>query len=94
MEISFGGKADFGVPEFGNGIFGTRVSGAGDRAADGNPQVQRDSGAVTVTRAAVSAEDIEAAKIPETALSRNDDLGSLAIQAFNLPPPPMPAFTA
>lgn len=30
--------------------------------------------------------------VPESALSRDDDLGALVAKAFNLPPPPMPNF--
>ncbi len=32
------------------------------------------------------------ADVPESALLRDDDLGRLVASAFNLPPPPMPAF--
>lgn len=48
--------------------------------------------AFTITKAAASPEDVEAATIPESALSRDDDLGKLVSAAFNLPPPPMPNF--
>ena len=48
--------------------------------------------AFTITNAAASPEDVEAATIPESALSRDDDLGKLVSAAFNLPPPPMPNF--
>jgi len=41
-----------------------------------------------------SPEDISAAAIPESELSRDDDLGKLVSAAFNLPPPPMPDFNA
>ena len=33
------------------------------------------------------------ADVPASALSRDDDLGRLVASAFNLPPPPVPAFT-
>jgi len=46
----------------------------------------------TITEAVASPEDVEAAAIPESALSRDDDLGKLVTTAFNLPPPPMPNF--
>ena len=32
------------------------------------------------------------ANVPDAALSRDDALGNLVKAAFNLPPPPMPAF--
>ena len=48
--------------------------------------------AFTITNAAASPEAVEAATIPESALSRDDDLGKLVSAAFNLPPPPMPNF--
>ena len=47
---------------------------------------------LTVTQAPASPEDIAAATIPESALSRDDDLGRLVSSAFNLPAPPMPPF--
>jgi hypothetical protein len=47
---------------------------------------------LTITQAPASLEDIAAATIPESALSRDDDLGRLVSSAFNLPAPPMPSF--
>ena len=32
------------------------------------------------------------AEVPDSALSRDDAIGNLVKAAFNLPPPPMPAF--
>ena len=49
---------------------------------------------LTITEAPTSPEDITAATLPDTALSRDDDLGLLVTSAFTLPPPPMPAFPA
>ncbi len=46
----------------------------------------------SITERAASPEDIEAARIPETALARDDALGRLVSSAYNLPAPPMPAF--
>ena len=48
----------------------------------------------TITEATVSPEDIAAAEIPAAALSRDDALGRLVGEAFNLPPPPMPDFAS
>ena len=50
------------------------------------------SSQLTITRGIASTEDIEAAKIPESELIRDDALGKLVTQAFNLPPPAMPNF--
>ncbi len=47
----------------------------------------------SVTELTAGPEDIAAAVIPESALTRDDPLGRLVSQAFNLPAPPMP-FTA
>ena len=48
--------------------------------------------ALTITQAPASPDDIAAASIPDSALTRDDDLGLLVSSAFNLPAPPMPAF--
>ena len=53
-----------------------------------------DMAAFTITEGVASPEDISAAAIPEAELSRDDDLGRLVTAAFNLPPPPMPDFSA
>lgn len=45
---------------------------------------------LSITRGAASTEDIEAASINESALTRSDPLGNLVKTAFNLPPPPPP----
>ena len=47
---------------------------------------------LTIARAPTSPEDIAAATIPDSALTRDDDLGLLVSSAFTLPAPPMPAF--
>ena len=47
---------------------------------------------LTITQTAASPEDISAAAIPESALTRTDALGQLVASAFDLPPPPMPNF--
>ena len=71
---------------------------AGQAAAPATPQGPADTGAfrnadgLTVTQAPAAPEDIAAAEIPESALSRDDDLGRLVSSAFALPAPPMPDF--
>ena len=47
---------------------------------------------LTIQTATASPEDIAAAEIPDSALTRDDSLGKLVLSAFNLPPPPMPDF--
>ncbi|MBP5787814.1 MAG: hypothetical protein J6Y19_08375, partial [Kiritimatiellae bacterium] len=62
-----------------------------DAAADKKPLASpRD---LTITQAKASAEDIAAASIPDSALTRTDPLGLLVSSAFDLPPPPMPDFS-
>jgi len=59
-------------------------------AAQGTNGIEKSAFSITEGRA--SADEIAAAAIPESALSRDDDLGKIVSAAFNLPPPPMPAF--
>lgn len=49
---------------------------------------------LTITKTTASPEDIAAAGISDAALSRDDALGKLIGEAFNLPPPPMPDFAS
>ncbi len=50
------------------------------------------SNGITISEGVASAEDVQAAGIPDSVLSRDDALGKLMSQAFSLPPPPMPNF--
>ena len=51
-------------------------------------------GAVTFTNAPAALASAEpVADVSDAALSRDDALGKLVSSAFNLPPPPMPAFS-
>lgn len=59
--------------------------------ASKHPNIQT-SKPLTITHGAATPEEIAAAEIPDSALTRDDSLGKLVGQAFNLPPPPMPAF--
>jgi hypothetical protein len=63
-----------------------------DAAADKKPLASPSPRDLTITQAKASAEDIAAAAIPDSALSRTDDLGLLVSDAFTLPAPPMPSF--
>lgn len=44
----------------------------------------------SISKGAASPEDIAAAAINDSALTRDDPLGNLVKSAFNLPPPPPP----
>ena len=51
-------------------------------------------GAVTFTNAPAGLASAEpVAEVSDAALNRDDALGKLVNSAFNLPPPPMPAFS-
>ena len=65
------------------------TAGEAQAAATGSPRAP-----LTITRSAASPEDISAAAIPESALTRTDALGQLVASAFDLPPPPMPNFAS
>lgn len=54
----------------------------------------RPSAALTISQAPAAPEDIAAATIPDSALTRDDPLGRLVSSAFTLPPPPMPDFSS
>ena len=57
--------------------------------AEQDRQTER-SAALSITHAVASPEDVAGAEVPEGALVRNDPLGQLVAEAFNLPPPPFP----
>ena len=68
------------------------VSAASTLASDARVSTATVRAPLTITQSAVSPEDISAAAIPESALTRDDALGQLVASAFSLPPPPMPNF--
>lgn len=73
-----------------------QATSAGALAGAGAAKGQAQAGHVpemTITQAAAAPEDIEAAGIPDAALSRDDSLGALVNAAFSLPPPAMPDFS-
>lgn len=90
MEINFGNMMNTAVG------MGREASGAADvgagRDASGGRAATRLQASLTITRATPSAEEIAAAAIPDSVLTRDDDLGKLIDAAFNLPPPRMPEF--
>lgn len=56
-------------------------------------QVSRTSSNLEITAGVAGLESSEpVTDVPASALERNDALGNLINTAFNLPPPPMPAF--
>jgi len=89
MEINLNNN---GIGNLGMGQGISDIQGVEAGLAAKNAQKADAAAPLTITEAAASPEDVEAAVIPESALSRDDDLGKLMDKAFNLPPPPMPNF--
>ena len=89
MEINLNNN---GIGNLGMGQGITDMQGVDAGLAAKNAQKAGAAAPLTITEAVASPEDVEAAAIPESALSRDDDLGKLMDKAFNLPPPPMPTF--
>ena len=88
MNINFG--TSFGGPS------GVRpgMEGQGVDAAKAKPaDAARPAPGLVVSQGPAGLSSAEpTADVPAAALRRDDDLGRLAAAAFNLPPPPMPAF--
>ena len=56
-------------------------------------KISRETPNLEITAGVAGLENSEpVADVPASALERNDALGNLVNSAFNLPPPPMPAF--
>ena len=89
MEINLNNN---GIGNLGMGQGITDMQGVDAGLAAKNAQKAGAAAPLTITEAMASPEDVEAAAIPESVLSRDDDLGKLMDKAFNLPPPPMPTF--
>ena len=89
MEINLNNN---GIGNLGMGQGITDIQGVDAGLVAKNAQKAGAAAPLTITEAMASPEDVEAAAIPESALSRDDDLGKLMDKAFNLPPPPMPTF--
>jgi hypothetical protein len=90
MEINLNNN---NIGNFGIGLGALDTQGV-DAAHGAKSTKKADMATFTITEAVASPEDISAAAIPESELSRDDDLGKLVSAAFNLPPPPMPDFNA
>ena len=96
MEINLNSNG-FGNIGMGRESFDATTIGAGNetKGASGIGVGHGMHDKVTFTRAQpsgiASAEPV--ADVPETALSRDDELGKLMNAAFHLPPPPMPSFS-
>jgi len=86
MEININ-KMHNAVPSMGN------IQSSAGPVPTAGKEAQRDIGpAVTITRAEQGPTEIGISNVPDAALDRNDALGRLISSAFNMPPPPMPAF--
>ena len=96
MEINLNSNG-FGNIGMGRETFDATTIGAGNEAkgASGVNVGRGTHDKVTFTRAQPSnvASSEPVADVPDAALDRDDALGKLMNAAFNLPPPPMPAFT-
>ena len=98
MDVNIGGNGSFDVSRFGgleggNGSLEVLKFGSLEGGAQTSklPNLQT-SKHLTIQTSVAAPEDIAAAGIPDAALSRDDDVGRLVAQAFDLPPPPMPTF--
>ncbi len=95
MEINMNSN-NFGTVGMDFGRLDANVVGAGaeTKGAAGTDARRGKQDAVTFTQAQpaslTSSEPV--GEVPDTALLRDDALGKLVNAAFNLPPPPMPAF--
>lgn len=49
---------------------------------------------LSITHAAASADEIEAARLSDDSFDKTDPLGQLVNRAFDLPPPPFPTLPA
>lgn len=95
MDINFnkGLSGNLGVRQ--ETLDASQVSGlASETAGEAQAAATGSARLFTITRSAASPEDISAAAIPESALTRTDALGQLVASAFDLPPPPMPNFAS
>jgi hypothetical protein len=95
MEINFNNSANKAVGVRLETLDASQVSRLAHETAEGSQSSATGlTQFLTITESTASPEDIAAAEIPDAALSRDDALGRLVGEAFNLPPPPMPAFDA
>ena len=96
MEINLNSNG-FGNIGMGRESFDATTVGAGSetKGASGIDAGHGTHDTVTFTRTQPSgiASSEPVADVPDTALSRDDELGKLMNAAFNLPPPPMPSFS-
>ena len=80
---------------FGNFGFGRIAAGASQNAVPATVK-QKDSNLQPSNLQSTTLDALQGsepvAEIPDAALSRDDALGKLVGEAFNLPPPPMPDF--
>jgi len=95
MEINLNSNG-FGNIGMGRETLDAHAVGAanGAKGASGMDAAREKQDKVTFTRVQPSsvASSEPVADVPDVALDRDDALGKLVNAAFNLPPPPMPAF--
>jgi len=64
-----------------------------DQTSPAQPQENKtEKPDLSITNAPASLDDGMDINVPDAALTRNDELGSLVNKAFNIPAPPMPKF--
>lgn len=89
MDINFNGNS------IGNFGFGRIASGAPQEAvpaAANQKALAKDAVSLQASTVDALQGSEPIANVPDAELTRDDDLGKLMKAAFNLPPPPMPAF--
>ena len=93
MEISFNGNLGIGRETGDVRTLGAGCDAATDAAKASDFASLRLSRQSSQSQPADLASSEPVVSVPSDALSRDDALGKLVNSVFNLPPPPMPAFT-
>lgn len=96
MEINLNSNG-FGSIGIGRGMSEATGIGSGHETTDAAQSSRAKSLHVSNLSSGIQSAGLASAepvgKVPEEALSREDELGRLMNAAFNLPPPPMPSFS-
>ena len=95
MEINLNNNG-FGNIGMDRGMPETTAIDVGRETTDASPASRRTSLNVSRLSSNIQSKGLASAEpvadVPDEVLSRDDALGKLMATAFNLPPPPMPAF--